>query len=267
MYKLGVIGAGNMGMAILDGAMAANVLHAEDVAVFDLSEQRIVLCKERGFHVLQGEAEVFSQSEVVLFAVKPQNFGSLLQKLSGVKPCDGQIVLTIAAGVSIGYLMRFLPYSKKIVRALPNTPLMLGLGATALAKTDDVSEEEFKKVAVLFSAAGEVAEIPENKMNEIIPVNGSSPAFVYYFIDAIAKSAEKMGVDYQTALRLAAKTFIGSAEMMMRSGRTAEDLIEEVCSPGGTTIEAIRVFDEKGMRNIIDEACVKCTKRAYEIGK
>ena len=150
---------------------------------------------------------------------------------------------------------------------MPNTPLLIGRGASFLSKTDAVTEEEFEEIHRIFRSMGATAVISEDKMNEIIPVNGSSPAYVYYFIDAIAKSAQKMGVDFDTALRLAAATFIGSAEMVLKSGKTPEELIKQVCSPGGTTLESIKVFDSHSLYDIIDEACVKCTKRAYEIGK
>ncbi|MDP4110406.1 MAG: pyrroline-5-carboxylate reductase, partial [Bacillota bacterium] len=225
MYRLGVIGAGNMGMAILNGAISSGAVKAQETAVFDLDAEKKKNCEGKGCAVLEDEREVYKESAVLLFAVKPQNFETLLNKLSGLKPPEGQIIVTIAAGVSTGYIRSFLKQSKKLIRVMPNTPLLIGKGASFLSKSEEVTDAEFEKIRAIFGAMGETAVIPEDKMNEVIPVNGSSPAFVYYFIDAVAKSAEKMGVDYDTALRLAAATFIGSAEMILKSGKTPEELI------------------------------------------
>ncbi|MCX7614627.1 MAG: pyrroline-5-carboxylate reductase [Clostridiales bacterium] len=267
MYQLGIIGTGNMGMAILNGAISSGSVKGSDIAIFDLSEEKQKICSEKGCTVLSDEGEVFQNSSILLLAIKPQNFEALMTKLSALQPAKGQIIVTIAAGISTGYIQSYLNQNKKLIRVMPNTPLLINKGAVFLSKTDDVTEGEFEKVNKIFQSMGTTAVISEDKMNEVIPVNGSSPAYVYYFIDAIAKSAEKMGIDFNTALKLTALTFIGSAEMILKSGMTPEELIRQVCSPGGATLESIKVFDEHSLYDIIDEACVKCVKRAYEIGK
>ena len=262
-----MIGAGNMGMAILNGAISSGAIKASDIAIYDLDAEKQKVCLEKGCAVLSDEGEVYKNCAILLFAVKPQSFETLLTKLSTLRPFEGQIIVTIAAGISIGYIQSYLRQSKKLIRVMPNTPMLIKKGAAFLSKTDAVTDGEFEQVHSIFRSMGVTAVIREEQMNEIIPVNGSSPAYVYYFINAIAKSAEKMGVDFDTALKLAAATFIGSAEMILQSGKTPEELIKMVCSPGGTTLESIKVFDAHSLYDIIDEACVKCTKRAYEIGK
>ena len=267
MVRFGVIGAGNMGMAIINGFVLSGAAKAEEIAVYDIDAEKQKACAQKGYTVRFDEGQVFAESEVLLFAVKPQNFEGLLSKLSDINPPDNQLVVTIAAGISTSYIRSFLKRSNKVIRVMPNTPLLIGKGASFLSKTEEVTEDEFEKVRKIFGSMGITAVIPEDKMNEIIPVNGSSPAYVYYFIDAIAKSAEKMGVDYDTALKMAAATFIGSAEMILKSGQTPEELIKQVSSPGGTTIASLKVFAEHSLNEIIGEACVKCAQRAYELGR
>ncbi len=268
MYKLGIIGSGHMGMAILDGAVQQKTLLPEEIATYNRNEKRANECREKGFAVLPDEKKVMEESRILLIGVKPQDFGGLMQKLSMVKPPEDQLIVSIAVGVSMAYIAKFLPYSRKIVRAMPNTPILIGEGAAALARTKDVTDEEFRLAESLFTSGDSIAvEIPEDKMNEVSIVNGSSPAFVYYFIEALARTGEGMGIDYDKALDLAIKTFIGSSKMLKTQGKPAQQLIDEVCSPGGTTIEAVKHFDEKNLKDIIREGCEKSVKRAYELGK
>lgn len=266
MYKIGVIGAGNMGLAIIDGAINCKIFKNSDVAVFDISKERMDLCESKGYTVFKDELDIVNNCQMVLFAVKPQVFGKLLEKIVTKKDeLHNKIFITIAAGISIEYIQKYLGYETKIVRVMPNTPLMIGYGASALSKSKSVSNSEFENVLKIFKSMGEAAVIPEEQMNKIIAVNGSSPAYVYYFINCIAKSAKNMGIDSEVAKKLIVQTFIGAAKMVVKTGKEPEDLIRQVCSPGGTTIESIKVFDNSDLFDVINEGCMKCVKRADEL--
>ncbi len=266
MYKIGSIGAGNMGLAIIDGAVGSKAFLSSDIAVFDICQDKIDLCKSKGYSVLSSEEALFLNCEIVLLAVKPQIYEDVLNKLkSSSEKVNNQIIITIAAGISTSYIQNFLGEDTKVIRIMPNTPLLIGHGACAFSKTDNVNDDEFDKIIRIFETMGEVAVISEEQMNDIIPANGSSPAYVYYFIDCITSSVEKMGIDKDAAKKLVAQTFIGAAEMVLKTGKDPKELIQQVCTPGGATIESIKVFDEKNLCEIIDEACIKCVNRAYEL--
>jgi len=263
--RLGVFGGGNMGMAIADGAAAKGIFAPAEIGVFDISDEKLASAAGKGYIPYRSPSELFSGSELVLFSVKPQNFEQLLPELRGISPMP--LIVTIAAGVSTGYIRGYLGSEARVVRVMPNTPLMIGKGASALCRTENVSDGDFERVCGIFRALGAAEVLDEDKMNAVISVNGSSPAYVYYFIDAVARSGEKQGLDYKTALNLAARTFAGAAEMLMRDGRSPEELIRMVCSPGGTTIEAVKELDAADVYGTVDRACRACTRRAFEIGR
>jgi len=266
MIRFATIGLGNMGLAIMDGAVKNGLFKASEVGGYDALSEKNKAIKAKGYTIFADEMQAYAASPILMLAVKPQNFEELLAKLKGAGSPE-TIIISIAAGISISYIQERLGKDTKVVRVMPNTPAMIGMGASALSPSANVSPEEFFLVQQIFDSIGVTAILAEEKMNDIIPANGSAPALVYYFIDCMAKSMEKAGIPQETALPLICKTFAGSAEMLLRSDKDASQLIKDVCSPGGTTIEAIRVFDQRELCSIIDEACTKCIKRAYELGK
>ena len=175
-------------------------------------------------------------------------------------------VISIVAGYPSSKIRTVLD-NIHIVRVMPNTPLLLGCGATALCACQGTEQGELTDVEKLFAALGETYIIEEEKMNEIIAVNGSSPAFVYYFIEAIARWGESVGLSYEDCLRLCAKTFEGSAKMILKGDVPPAELIRRVCSPGGTTIAAMNVLESEQVAESIAKAADACTKRAIELGK
>ena len=150
---------------------------------------------------------------------------------------------------------------------MPNTPLLLSQGATAMCRSQGVTDEMFETVEEFFSSCGTVSELEESQMNAVISVNGSSPAYFYLFAKAMLDNAEKQGIAKEVALPMIAQTLIGSAGMLVYSGKTPDELIEMVSSPGGTTLEALNVFYQHDLEKIVDEAMLACTKRAEELGK
>lgn len=266
-YRFGVVGAGNMGMAIADGAVRAGLLTPAEVLLCDRSEEKCAAHRAKGYAVTPDAAACYAESETLLLAVKPQNFDEVLADLGA---CGGEkpLVVSIAAGVTCARIERALGADTAIVRVMPNTPLMLGRGATSLVKNAAATAEQLAQVRALFDTMGiTVVFDREDMLNEVIPYAGSAPAYLYAFADAMVKSAAQHGVGEQDALRLFCQTMIGSAEMLLRGDKTPEELIKAVCSPGGTTLAAMEVLERRDLYGMLAEASDKCVARAYELGK
>lgn len=263
-FMLGVIGAGNMGGAILWGALAANVMSPDRVWMANPHLNKLAPFGDTGVHTTTDNVEVAQKVDVLLLAVKPQVLPGVLEELRPYTA--GKCVVSIAAGISRAWLREQLP-GAYVICVMPNTPLMLGCGASAMTERDDVPEAEYRFVYQMFAAAGVVSILPAERLNDIIPVSGSSPAFFFRMARLMTEAAQRRGVDGETALLLAAKTMEGAALMLQKSGKTAAELERQVCSPGGTTLAALTAFDELGFDRIIDEAFERCIRRAEELGK
>ncbi len=265
-YSFGVVGCGNMGGAILNGALSSGLFKPSEVAVFDLFEQKREECRALGCAVLSSTAEVFASCGRVLLAVKPQGMEALLKELAPLK-APYPLIICIVAGFPSAKLRAVMP-GVHVVRVMPNTPLLLGCGATALCACEGTTEDELASAKALFDGLGETAVLKdESKMNDIIAVNGSSPAFVYYYIEALARWGESRGMSYEDCLRLCAKTFEGSAKMILRGDVPPAELIRRVCSPGGTTLAAMSVLEKEGAGETLQAAADACTKRAIELSQ
>ena len=264
-YRLGVIGAGNMGMAIAQGMVNAGT-PASEIILYNRSEEKRKQNAKLDFAISDDYTKLYTQSEMVLFAVKPQTFPEVLEKLSGLdaKP----LVISIAAGVPFAKMEKALSSDCPIIRCMPNTPLLLGKGATQLVKNSAATDSQLKTVCNIFNTMGiTVVFDDENKLNDVIPFAGSAPAYIYAFTEGMLKSAEKHGINRDDALKLFCQTLIGSAEMMLKGDKTPKQLIDAVCSPNGTTLEAMKVLSEYNLDDILDKANDNCIKRAYELAK
>lgn len=263
-FMLGVIGAGSMGCAILQGALDAGVMLPQQVWLANPHLEKTTPFGERGVHTTVSNLEAVRSVDILLLAVKPQVLPSVLEEIG--PETKGKCVLSIAAGISRRWLEEQMPEAW-VVCVMPNTPLMLGCGASAMTERGNVPQAFYDFALSLFSAAGLVTQLPEEQMNEIIPVSGSSPAFFFRMVSRMVQAAEKQGLDPDMALKMAAKTMEGSAKMLLESGKTAAELERQVCSPGGTTLAGLTAFDELGFDQIIDQAFQRCIRRAYELGK
>ena len=262
MKRIGFIGCGNMASAMFGGIIKTGYDPAL-INAFDIDTEKARAFGERGANVRANEIGVAENSDFVVLAVKPQVMKPLLEKLGACS--ENAVYVSIAAGVSVASVKRLLGYDAKVVRVMPNTSLLMGLGATAISRSEPVSGEEFAFVKTLFASSGIVEEVGEDMMNSVISVNGSSPAYVYYLAKAVADGAEKQGIERGTALRLFAKVLEGSAKMLTDSGITPEELIDRVCSKGGTTIEAVNVFENRGVHDAVIDGMEACTRRAEEL--
>lgn len=262
--RLGFIGAGNMASAILDAVISHGIFPPERIMISNPHPDKLERPRSLGVCVTGDNRAVAEFADVIVLAVKPQMYEQVLDGLRGC--CAGKCVVSIAAGISAGWLRGRLP-DCRIVRVMPNTPMKLGLGATAIAQAPDVPEELFALVCSLFSAAGAVAVIPESQMDAVIPVSGSSPAFFFRMANVMVNWAQEQGMDPQVALELAASAMKGSAEMLLRSGLSAGELTRQVCSPGGTTLAALGAFDEHDFEGLMTDAMERCARRSKELGK
>ena len=266
MKKIGFIGAGNMATAIIKGLLSQNNGNPELVNVFDLSAEKCDIIKKMGVNVCKTGVDVMKNSDIIVLAVKPQNYSEVLQELKNDVTPDKTFV-SIAAGISIEFVRNSLNCNCPVVRVMPNTPLLLKKGATALCPSDNISDENKQIVYDMFAGSGVCEYISEEHMNEVIAVNGSSPAYIYLFAKAMAEYAENHGIEYNKAMNLICAALEGSAAMLRESGDSADILIEKVSSKGGTTIAALEKLREHGFYKAVQDAMDACTKRAEELGK
>ncbi len=269
--KIGFIGAGNMGYAIMKG-IAESELGSENaeksvkLSAFDPCASQVERLAPYGVTACASEKEIMESCKYVFLAVKPQIIESVLETAAPYTTPD-TIFVSIAAGISAEFIAKKTIPEAKVVLVMPNTPLLLGEGASALSHNSNVTEEEFQVVLNIFNICGKAAVISPDKMKEIIAVNGSSPAFIYLFAKGFMEFAEKEGISKDTALSLFAQTLIGSAKMLTDSGCTVDELIRMVSSPGGTTLAGLDALYEGKLTEIVGDACDRCTKRAYELSK
>ncbi|MCL2057076.1 MAG: pyrroline-5-carboxylate reductase [Oscillospiraceae bacterium] len=264
--KLGFIGAGNMAGAVIRGILKSGLLRECDIAVTDIDPQKRGLYRAAGHPVYDDGAALTVSCTAVVLAVKPQQMRDVLALIAPAMTPD-KLLISIAAGVSAQTIKSAIGFDCKVVLAMPNMPLTLGFGATALSRAEPATPEDFRFACSLFGAAGVTQEIPPDKMNEIIPINGSGPAFLYKFAELIIAEAAALGICPDAAMRLFCQTMIGSAKMLLESGKPASKLIEEVCSPGGTTLAGLDAFEEHGFGNAVRAGFRACANRAAELSE
>ena len=258
--KLGFIGTGNMAGAIMGGIIKEGIFKADEIIGSDIFEPGREKVKETyGIHVTADNREVDEKAEIVVLSVKPQFYASTIAEIKDFVR-EGQIIITIAPGKTLAWLEEQFGKAVKIIRTMPNTPAMVGEGMTAACPNKYVTEEEVKYAVGILSAFGKVEVIPERLMDVVVSTSGSSPAYVFMFIEAMADAAVADGMPRAQAYKFAAQAVYGSAKMVLETGRHPGELKDMVCSPGGTTIEAVRVLEEKGLRSAVIEAMKACTE-------
>lgn len=260
----GWIGAGNMAHAILGGILKTGLLSPDRLAVSNRTPEKLEAYCARGLYTTTDNLALLRRCDVVFLAVKPQVLDGVLEQISAA--AAGKCVVSIAPGFSVAYLKKRLP-GCHVLRAMPNTPLLVGKGVTALVEAPEVPAAFFDAVTEIFSAAGTVTVIREEQMNAVIALSGSSPAYFFTFADAMVKGAAGLGIDPTQALRLAALAMEGAAKMLLETGETAGTLTRQVCSPGGTTLAALTAFRAYKLDDAVAQAMERCARRAGELGK
>ena len=264
MAKIGFIGMGNMGFAILQGLL--KLYRPEDLLFTDVNQERMeTVKKQTGVDFVESNAECANQSRIVVLAVKPQYYDAVLKNIKyAVKP--EQIVISIAPGITIDSLVKKLGDGKRIVRAMPNTPALLGEGMTGVTYDRELfTEEEEQEIRAFFQSFGRMEYVEERLMSAVVCASGSSPAYVYMFIEALADSAVRYGLPRDKAYEFAAQTVKGAAEMVLQTGKHPGELKDMVCSPAGTTIAGVAALEEYGFRNAVLKANEACYEKCEAI--
>ena len=259
MAKFGFIGMGNMGYAMLKGLLSVYTPSDIIFTCPDLEKCKRI-SQETGVRYAESNAECANNAQYVVLAVKPQVYNVVLKNINNVIREDS-VVISIAPGISIDNIKSQLGINARVVRAMPNTPALVGEGMTGVAyDKEDFSFEEREVIDSFFNSFGKVVYVSENQMNAIVCASGSSPAYVYMFIEALADSVVKYGIKRDDAYKMVAQTVLGSAKMVLESGEHPAALKDKVCSPGGTTIQAVSALEENGFRN----ALIKATDACYD---
>ncbi len=265
--KLGVIGCGKMGTALVEGAVRAGVTKSADITGCDpFPAAREAFAKATGATIVENAAGVAAESEVILLATKPQDIGGALAEIAGAAGGKPLLVISIAAGVTLAALEAAAPEHFRIIRAMPNTPALVGKGAAAYCLGSRATAADGEAAEALLGAVGLAAKVPEKLMDAVTGLSGSGPAYVYLIIEAMADGGVRCGLPRADAIRLAAQTVLGAAAMVLETGEHPAVLKDAVTSPGGTTIAGLAEMEKNGVRNALISAVTAATERAAELG-
>ncbi len=263
--KLGIIGFGNMAEAILGGILESGFVNKNDVTASGKDDAMLTKASEKyGINVEKDNCKVVQDSDVILLSVKPQILADVIAEIKEVCTQD-KLIISIVAGKTQAWIAEAFGCEHKVVRCMPNTPALVGEGCTGICFSNSVSNEEKEFALKMFNCVGKAIEVPEKIMDVVVGVSGSAPAYVFMFIEAMADGAVTMGMPRTQAYEFAAQAVLGSAKLMLETGKHPGELKDMVCSPGGTTIEAVRVLEEKGLRSAVMDAVIRCTERSKEL--
>lgn len=261
--RIGFIGLGNMAKAIIGGILKQGLCEPSDIYGADVSADAVKEATEKlSINAGMQNAVVAQNADILFLAVKPQYMDGALQGLKAML-LPGTIVISIAPGKTIAWLEERLGSNCKIVRCMPNTPALVGEGSTAACINSNVTETEMEKVIKLLQSFGKASLVPEHLMDVVVGISGSSPAYAFMFIEAMADAAVKGGMPRQQAYEFSAQALLGSAKMVLETKKHPGELKDMVCSPGGTTIEAVAELERGNFRaTVIDavEACIEKSK-------
>lgn len=265
--KLGCIGYGNMATAILGGVISSEMIAPSDIYVYEVSEQKSKSITDKNMNCVSSISELIESSAIILLSVKPNNFPDVLTEIA-TKNLIKHTFISIAAGITIQTIESYLSSSTAIIRAMPNTPLLVGAGTTAICHNSVVTKDALNFANKLFLSSGTVYELPESEFNNVLNLNGSTPAFDYYFTKTIVDYVtENSKIPLDVALKMFCDTLVGSAKMMTETGLSLDELITMVSSPNGTTVAALEMFKATGFEQSIHSGLSACVKRAEELGK
>lgn len=263
--KLGIIGFGNMAEAILGGILSSGFITKDEVMASGKDEAMLKKASEKyGIQTENDNKVVVADADVILLSVKPQILPEVIDEIKDI--CSQEkLIISIVAGKTQKWFTDAFGCSHKIVRCMPNTPALVGEGCTGICFSDSVTEEEKAYALKMFSCIGKAQEVPEKLMDVVVGVSGSAPAYVFMFIEAMADAAVEMGMPRKQAYEFAGQAVLGSAKLLLETGKHPGELKDMVCSPAGTTIAAVRVLEEKGMRAAVMDAVIKCIERSKEL--
>ncbi|MCX7846055.1 MAG: pyrroline-5-carboxylate reductase [Dictyoglomaceae bacterium] len=261
---IGIIGGGMMGEAIISGILDSKIYFPSQIFVSEpIKERRDYLKNKYGINIKENNLEVIDNCKILILSVKPQNIEEVLKEIT-LKVKEDQIYISIAAGVPLNYLEKYLCRSKSVFRVMPNLPLIVKKGAIAITG-NKYTEEDIKKVKEIFANLGEIWEIPEKYFNIITALTGSGPAFVSLIFQGFTLAGVKKGIPYDLAKELTLQLFLGVIELIKERNLSFEDLIKRTSSPGGTTIMGLEKLYSEGIIGVIIESISKAEERSREI--
>lgn len=263
--KLGFIGCGNMASAIMSGIISNGLLQADEIIgadVFAPSKEKV---KETlGIQIAESNTEVVQKADAFVLSIKPQFYAQVIAEIKDYVK-ENQIIITLAPGKTLKWLEEQFGKPVKLIRTMPNTPAMVQEGMTAACASTSVATEELAYVCDILKAFGDVEVVPEKLMDAVVAVSGSSPAYVFMMIEAMADAAVAEGMPRNQAYKFAAKAVMGSAKMVLETGKHPGELKDMVCSPGGTTIEAVKVLEETGFKGALMQAMEVCAEKSRSL--
>jgi pyrroline-5-carboxylate reductase len=276
---IGFIGIGNIGKAVLDGYIALCEQNhfsssLKKAIVYNRSPKKVEAYKQTENVIVADSLDaVLEQADVLFLGIKPQGFADFQKQIEAVylknetarRNAKNQTIVSFAAGISIAKIVNMLGFYK-VVRTMPNTPMLAGYGFTGISRNKAVSDEDWTFIKAVFASLGEVAEIDEGRINALAALSGSGPAYLFLWMEEMQKAATKLGLPENIAKKATIQTVIGAGVLASESSESFEQLRKNVCSPGGTTIEAIDHFIEKDMENIILEAMEKTVIKSEKLG-
>jgi len=260
--KLGFIGCGNMAKAMMGGIISSGLLKPKDIVTSDAYHACLEAAeKDLGICITDSNTEVAANCETLVLSVKPQFYPTVIKEIASVINPE-TVVVTIAPGQTLENLGKMFAKEVKIIRTMPNTPAMVCEGMTAVCPNPLVSKQELEYICKLLSSFGKAEVVAEYMMDAVVAVSGSSPAYVFMFIEAMADAAVKEGLPRDKAYKFAAQAVYGSAKMVLETGKHPAVLKDMVCSPAGTTIDAVEVLERNGFRSSVMQAMDACAKKA-----
>jgi pyrroline-5-carboxylate reductase len=265
--KVGFIGGGNMGEALIKGVVAAGLVPPSAIYASDVRHGHLRTLEQRyGIQPTHDNAELVSRVDVVILAVKPQIMASVLEHIAPAVSRE-KLLISIAAGVPTKTIRAGLGKEARLIRVMPNTPALVLEGVTAVAKAHGLESGDLDTASEIFSAVGRVVTVDEELMDAVTGLSGSGPAYVAIVIESLADGGVKMGLDRATAMTLATQTVLGTARLALETGLHPGALKDMVSSPGGTTIAGIAALEESGVRHAFIKAVERATQRSRELGR
>ena len=263
--KLGFIGCGNMASAIMSGIISNGLIQADEIIGADVFAPSKEKAKETlGIQIAESNMEVVQKADAFVLSIKPQFYAQVIAEIKDYVK-ENQIIITLAPGKTLKWLEEQFGKPVKLIRTMPNTPAMVQEGMTAACASSSVTTEELAYACDILKAFGDVEVVPEKLMDAVVAVSGSSPAYVFMMIEAMADAAVAEGMPRSQAYKFAAKAVMGSAKMVLETGKHPGELKDMVCSPGGTTIEAVKVLEETGFKGSIMQAMEVCAEKSRSL--
>ncbi|GIX00928.1 MAG: pyrroline-5-carboxylate reductase [Pirellulaceae bacterium] len=265
LKQLGIVGGGQMAQALLGGAVKSGILKVADVLVAEPDASRRTVLQEQfpGLQTVDDAEKLAERCARLLLAVKPQVLRAIGSDIGRWLPPE-RLVISIAAGVSLDELCNLLK-TRQVIRVMPNTPCLVGAGASAMAATAEVNADDLQWTEQLLQSMGMVVRVPDSLMHAVTGLSGSGPAYLYLVIEALSDGGVASGLPRATALQLAAQTVWGAAQMVMQSGRHPGELKDQVTSPGGTTIAGLQVLEQRAIRSALIDAVCQAARRSKEL--